>query len=192
MNKTKEFFNQKALTWDQKEIHNQAYFEEFINKYCDIKLGDKVLDLGCGTGVISNPIFKMSQTEVVGLDLSNEMISIAKKKYSNNEMIKFICDDFYKFNHSKFDVIICHNAYPHFLDVESFKNKCLDLLNDNGDLIIIHSISRKQLQNKHSGLKGISKELKEPYNEYLSFKDKFLSLDMIDNDEMYLLKMRKR
>ncbi len=192
MNKTKEFFNNKASTWDQKEIHNQDYFDKFILEYAGLKLGDEVLDLGCGTGVISGSIFKITQNKVVGLDISNEMIDIAKRKYNENKSIEFICGDFYDFKHEKFDTIICHNAYPHFLDVNLFKKKCINLLKNNGTLIIIHSISREVLKTKHAGLDGISKELKKPDVEYLSFKDQFEALDMVDDDKMYLLKMRKR
>ena len=192
MNSIKDFFNKKALTWDQKEIHDSCFFDNFLNEYCDIKLGDKVLDLGCGTGVITGSIFNISKNEVLGLDISDEMIAIAKNKYRSNKLIKFICDDFYNFSYSKFDNIICHNAYPHFLDVESFKNKCFELLADNGLLIIIHSISKEQLKSKHSGLMNISKELKGPEEEYRYFEDKFLLIDKIDNEKMYLLKMKKR
>jgi trans-aconitate methyltransferase len=44
------------------------------------KQGEKILDLGCGTGELANEIAKMG-AEVVGIDASSHMIEKARKKY---------------------------------------------------------------------------------------------------------------
>jgi ubiquinone/menaquinone biosynthesis C-methylase UbiE len=44
------------------------------------KQGEKILDLGCGTGDLANEIAKMG-AKVVGMDVSPDMIEKARKKY---------------------------------------------------------------------------------------------------------------
>lgn len=55
---------------------------ERILKLADIKSGDKVLDIGCGTGTSALIIAKDvgDEGEVVGIDLSSRMLDIARKK----------------------------------------------------------------------------------------------------------------
>ncbi|MCL4536277.1 MAG: methyltransferase domain-containing protein [Nitrospirae bacterium] len=53
-----------------------------ILRLADIKVGDKVLDIGCGTGTSALIIARDvgDKGEVVGIDLSEKMLDIAKRK----------------------------------------------------------------------------------------------------------------
>ena len=66
---------------------------EFINEINDyislLKSNSIVLDLGCGSGYITNYLTK-EKLNSIGIDFSKEMINIANNKYPNNE---FICDN---------------------------------------------------------------------------------------------------
>lgn len=57
---------------------------KFLRKY--IKKPDKILDIGCGTATITSMFFK-DKFDVVGLDISEEMIKYAKIK---NDKIKYV------------------------------------------------------------------------------------------------------
>lgn len=46
----------------------------------DLKPNDRLLDVGCGTGVFSS-YFKQSKINYFGIDVSKQMISIAKKEF---------------------------------------------------------------------------------------------------------------
>ncbi|OGG26271.1 hypothetical protein A2960_04825 [Candidatus Gottesmanbacteria bacterium RIFCSPLOWO2_01_FULL_39_12b] len=59
----------------------------FIQKYAPRNENIKVLDYGCGGGGFSNKLFSLG-FDVTGVDLSSEMIAIAKKNYG--EKVKFI------------------------------------------------------------------------------------------------------
>lgn len=189
MNEIKEFFNMQASTWDKREKHTEEELDLFIRAYVELEDGNKVLDLGCGTGIITNILYNITNCDVDAIDISNEMINIAKNKY-NNDKIHFICDDFYNLN-TKYDHIICFNAYPHFLDVLKFKEKIYEILNDDGKLTIIHNLSRHSLDRHHSGIFNISRKLPPIIKEAEIYKDKFEILNIIDNDEMILLSMKK-
>ena len=83
-----------------KEAHNaiaKRYYELYKDdtsdlKYFDLFLKDcksKILDLGCGMGHYSNYMYAKG-FEVTGIDISSNMIDIAKK---NNPNIEFIVSD---------------------------------------------------------------------------------------------------
>ena len=75
---------------------------KFIQKYKQSK-GNRLLDVGCGTGVHANLLSKHYQVE--GLDIERKMLSVARKNYpkirfQQGDMINF------KLGH-KFDIIVC-------------------------------------------------------------------------------------
>ncbi|MFC1630003.1 class I SAM-dependent methyltransferase [Patescibacteria group bacterium] len=67
------FSRTRSFVWDDLKV-----FEKYITS------GEKVLDLGCGNGRLSE-IYK--GTEYVGVDNSEKLIQIAKQKYPDNEFL---------------------------------------------------------------------------------------------------------
>lgn len=190
MNSVKDFFDSVAGNWDKREKKSYSELDSFIRKYVPISEGMKALDLACGTGVITSILYNITKREIDAVDISSEMIKCAISK-NNNPDIHFRCDDFMNIN-NKYDIIVCFNAFPHFIDVEAFRNKAYELLNENGYLVIIHNLSRKQLDSHHSFLSSdISRSLKPINEEALVFKGFFNTEEIIDNDEMILLSLRK-
>lgn len=59
-------------------------YGEGILSYLDPKPGETILDLGCGTGDLTNEIF-LSGARVIGVDNSAEMIVAAKSKFPEIE-----------------------------------------------------------------------------------------------------------
>ncbi len=75
---------------------------KFIQKYKQSN-GNRLLDVGCGTGVHANLLSKHYQVE--GLDIDPKMLSVARKNYPK---IRFQQGDMLNFKlKSKFDIIVC-------------------------------------------------------------------------------------
>src|SRR3954469_12867827 len=75
------------------------------------KEGERILDVGCGSGQLTNEI-ALSGAEVVGIDSSSQMIADAKNKFPN---IDFFVKDAANFNFSEpFDAIFS-NATLHWV-----------------------------------------------------------------------------
>ena len=188
----RQFFNKMANEWDQREVKTSLWLTNFVNKYIPLQKGMRVLDLGCGTGIISHIIQGKTNTNVVALDVSENMIEIAKEKHISSN-IDFYAENFYQTDHTGFDMIVCFNAYPHFTDVLSFNKKALEVLNEKGYLVVLHSLSREALSICHQGLsKTISRELHPIKEEVKFFEDNFNVLELIDNDEMVLMLLQKK
>ena len=104
MNNVKEFFDSVASSWDKRERKSYDELNSFIKEYVPIKEGMKALDLACGTGIITNILYNITNREIDAVDISSEMIKCAISK-NNNPNIHFICDDFLNIN-GEYDIIV--------------------------------------------------------------------------------------
>lgn len=190
-NDISKFFDNLAPTWNDGEVHSPAEITAFITKYVPLKEGMKVLDIGCGTGIISNTIYGATKTKVAAIDVSPAMIDIARKTHDENH-IDYSVNDFYTFQKSGYDALICFNAYPHFLDTSAFVKKAYEVLNDKGICAIIHNMSHEKLAQHHASLTAnLSRVLLNANLEADAFRDCFTPLNIIDNDEMILMLFEK-
>lgn len=187
----KNFFNSIADSWDSREIITDTKINTLL-KNVGINTDDKVLDVGCGTGRITSLLHNLTNQKIIGIDISDKMIEIAKEKYKDKNFVTFISDDFY--NHifeEKFDKIIIYNAYPHFMDKNKFNDALYRNLKTDGEFAILHSFSRFQLQDVHRNCDSISCNLKSPIQEYEYFKKSFKLIKAIEDDNSYILICRK-
>lgn len=190
MDNIKEFFDVRAENWDKNQ-KSKEFLKGVLSKV-NIKKGDKVLDLACGTGVISSILQEMSETKLYAIDLSSEMIKQAQKK-STNSNIEFICSDFYKFNEKDFNVIVCFDAYPHFLDREKFSKKLCSSLIKSGIAYIIHDCGRDELNSHHTlHANHVSRMLLPVEEEIEVFKKEFDVLEYEEQEHYYFIALRKK
>jgi tRNA (cmo5U34)-methyltransferase len=78
----------------------------------------KILDLGAGTGLLTNYILKKySQGHFTLLDISNEMLNIARERFKGNSNFKFINGDYLEENFiEKYDIVISSLSIHHLKD----------------------------------------------------------------------------
>ncbi len=99
--------------------------------------GKKMLDLACGTGSLSK-IFFDNGFDVTGVDLSNDMLTVADSKCMGK--VNFLCADMTALRlNEKFDFCLCSlDSINHLTDIDDVK-KCFDcvynLLKDGGIFI---------------------------------------------------------
>lgn len=107
-----------------------------IEKYTKNK--NKFLDIGCGVGTIDFYILKLGK-EVVGIDISKNGISVAKKNAFNlgfSKRLKFQILDFSKeLPNGKFDVIICSEVLEHLKNDTLAVKKIKSILQKDGIII---------------------------------------------------------
>jgi len=150
----KAFFEHNAPEWDKLCIHDEAKLEE-VFKVLSLKKGDRVLDVGTGTGILIPYILKRigSEGKIVALDYAENMIKKSKEKFSQKEYpnVSFVAENFYNFtSNCPFDSIICYSCFPHLEDKKLFFQKSFDLLKWNGTLLIAHSSSRAEINKMHT------------------------------------------
>ncbi|MEN9626372.1 MAG: hypothetical protein RL557_700 [archaeon] len=104
----------------------------------DVKRNASVLDAGAGTGnllqILEN---RDKQLRLFGLDISSEMLSIARKKVKKARFMKLsVMDVEKKFKKNFFDYIFVVDAFHHFPDHERIMRQFHTLLKNNGQIII--------------------------------------------------------
>ena len=97
----------------------------------------KILDIGCGGGLLSEPMKRLG-ADVVGIDASNKNIQVAKIHAKKNKLdIKYICTSPENFEtKNKFDVILNMEIIEHVKDVDFFLKSCSKLLKKNGIMFV--------------------------------------------------------
>ncbi len=113
----------------------------------NINNGDAVLDVACGTGVVTNEIQKKigKSGYVVGVDTSTTAIKIAKKWNGKKDNVNFINTDAEKFSFSKkFDVITCQYALFFFPNAQKALKNMKNSLKKSGNVgISVHGSNDK-------------------------------------------------
>jgi demethylmenaquinone methyltransferase/2-methoxy-6-polyprenyl-1,4-benzoquinol methylase len=190
----KNYFDSLASVWDEITKHNYEKIKEIIEliKFTE---GAKVLDIGCGTGVLIPFIIPKigSNGKLICLDISEKMLEVASRKFPKEHYpnLDFTPEDILNYETKEiFDFIICYSSFPHFIDKERAIGKMASLLNNNGKLIIAHSQSRKEINNFHKSLEGPVSEDYLPSSCELMLTFRNFSLIpslMIDDEEKYLV-----
>lgn len=135
-------YNDFAQVYDKLQ---DADYEAFVDYYEKIfeKLGKKpelVLDIGCGTGNITLPMARRGY-EMIGLDLSCEMLNIAREKAMEEGLeILFLNQDMCEMElYGTVDAMVCAldglNYVTDINDLEKFFKLANNYLNPGGVLI---------------------------------------------------------
>lgn len=191
-NDVRDFFDSLAPNWDERSEEKLPHIVSLLDR-AQIRSGSRVLDLACGTGIISGVLHDRYGAEVLGLDVSPKMIEIAKAKYKGKEGVHFECGDFYETSfREEFDYVICHNAFPHFVDVERFVDHIADALVPGGEFVVFHSLGRVKLQSHHDGLgPTISRNLGPVEEEARAFSKRLTVLECDESDSHFWIRGRK-
>ncbi len=111
-----EFFDALAPSWDENEIRSTPERVKSILSKLPITEGMNVLDLGTGTGVLIPYINEMIGPEghITAIDLSEGMLSIARKKFGQLPNVQFLKLDFEEEQiPGLYDVAMLYSVYPH-------------------------------------------------------------------------------
>ena len=131
-----------------KPLHNFnpiriKYIKENIVKDFNIKSSDKplknikILDIGCGGGLLSEPMCRLGAS-VVGIDASKKNIEVAKFHSKKNKLkinYKVASPETLK-TKVKFDVILNMEIVEHVEDINFFIKESSNLLKKNGIMFI--------------------------------------------------------
>ena len=184
------FFDSLADKWDDDMIRNDAVIDKIL-EVSRFQKGVSVLDIACGTGVLIPDYIKRSITDITGVDISPNMLKIAKEKFPH---VDFICCDAETYNFERtFDRIMIYNAFPHFPNQDKLIKHLSSFLNEGGVLTIAHGMSLKQIDAIHeNSAKNVS--LKLPSSKELShIIEKYLEpIECFDDEYMYIVSAIKR
>ena len=105
----------------------------FVKKF-DIKKDDKVLEIGCGIGTLTNRLYSEG-FDILGIDISEKAIKFGKKVYGKSAPIKSL--DFRKnnFKDNSFDVVLSFDVIEHIPNIKEHLTEVKRILKPNGRYI---------------------------------------------------------
>lgn len=98
--------------------------------------GKRMLDLGCGYGWHSIYAMENGASSVVGIDISQNMLKVAKEKTNFSE-VEYICGaiEDMDFKEESFDIVLSSLAFHYIKDYKELIEKINKVLKPNGILI---------------------------------------------------------
>jgi ubiquinone/menaquinone biosynthesis C-methylase UbiE len=100
----------------------------------------QALDVGCGSGIL---VYELSShfDEVVGIDISSEMLEIAKvKRQRSNTVYLNMNAENIAFDRG-FDFIVSRTTFHHLNNIPNVIKNMKSLLNDGGKIVILDNVS---------------------------------------------------
>ncbi|KAJ8109926.1 hypothetical protein OPT61_g7097 [Boeremia exigua] len=73
----------------------------------------RIVDAGCGTGLVGNELAKMGAEDIVGLDISKGMLEVAQKTAAYKNLAIADLTDRLAFEDGEFDALTCCGTFTH-------------------------------------------------------------------------------
>ncbi len=178
------FFDKVASGWDFNQERNESAITFILDKG-DIVKGKRILDVACGTGILF-PDYMQRGVSVTGVDISKEMLKIAKEKFP---CVELICADAEEYTFDEdYDAVMIYNAFPHFPNPEELIKNLAKALPVGGRFTVAHGLSEKELEKCHS---TVAKDISLPLPSKEKLKDMMSELFYVDvtisDEEKYIV-----
>lgn len=143
----KELFNKIAPRYDFLNHFlsfgiDKIWRTKAIRLIPDISNCEKILDVACGTGDFSFEAIKQGAKNVIGYDISEEMLKIAEQKAKKRDLLNKINfqlgnSSIFPFENQTFDAVIIAFGVRNFENRNDELKEILRVLKNNGLLLIL-------------------------------------------------------
>lgn len=109
------------------------YFKEFVDKNIATRRF-KIVEMGCGTGEYTKLISEMyPNASIIALDISDDILKIAKLKCKKNKNVKFMNRSAYSTGINKRSVdLVCGFYFLHHIDLKKVGSEIFNILKIGG------------------------------------------------------------
>ena len=192
------FFDKIAPTWDSNEVLSTPKKVNFILDNMNVQLGQYILDLGTGTGVLLPFLAERigEKGKIMAVDYSSGMLEIARSKYS--DLVP--APEFHKLDFEKetiegeFDKIILYCVYPHLhTPIETLKWLLTVNLKKDGEIYIAFPCDSDFINNIHKERHSESDLLPSPSCLTATLRENNLNAEVVKEDKSaYIIKISKQ
>ncbi|SFV10369.1 class I SAM-dependent methyltransferase [Alicyclobacillus macrosporangiidus] len=137
---TAALFDEKASTYDDFCRTPLGHFVDVVEREivavtAKPKQGEKVIDLGCGTGSYTYWLSDLGLS-VVGVDISQKMLEVARNK--REKVVTFVQADLLNlpFDNNTFDLAVCNTVLEFLQDPVAALREGLRVLKPGGRLVV--------------------------------------------------------
>jgi ubiquinone/menaquinone biosynthesis C-methylase UbiE len=137
MENIKEHFEEVALKYDWYKERAWYYYDwlkKICKKHIPIAHHKRILELGCGTGDV---LAYLNPKYGIGIDISENMVAIAKKKHKDRRNLKFQTGAGETLQvEGQFDVILMPDVIEHLADVRQTFSRLADIADAKTKIIV--------------------------------------------------------
>jgi len=150
----RRYFDEAAETWDRRFITPEltAFLEKFVTTF-GIKPGQRVLDVGTGTGVLIPFLIQAVGPSgwVTAIDNSEKMLEICRERYAHVRNVTVKLQDVEELDlpSRSLDFVICFGLFPHLENRERALRQISRVLRSGGRLVIAHALSSDEIRAHH-------------------------------------------
>lgn len=162
----REEFNRWAEAGRGEEMENHhLYITEQTVRHMQLHPGERVLDLGCGTGWATRLLARLvaggpsNSGQVVGLDVSDEMVRRAREQSQETDNVMYVCGpaDKIPWEENFFDEVLSVESFYYYPDQERSLAELFRVMAPHGRLFILINLYK----DNHHSLRWVN-ELKVP------------------------------
>lgn len=148
----RKIFDRMAANWDALPIPPGMREKlERIAASGHVRIGDRVLDVGCGTGHLTQVLLEHHPARVIALDFSWQMLKRMCSKISHAALSPVQVDALaLPLAAESVQAIFCHGVFPHFSDFDLALDVFWRVLTPDCRLVISHAIGREQVNAIHA------------------------------------------
>ena len=112
-----KLYKKWAQTYDQNFALNSNYLSpikisSFFNKYAK-NTDTPILDVGAGTGLVGECLYKTGNKKIIGIDISQEMLEQAKLKCCYSSLVEADVTKVLPFNSNSFGAVVSAGTFTH-------------------------------------------------------------------------------
>ncbi len=133
-----DIFDKKANEWDSvKKIESVQLFVNEIKKHVKFKSSDKIVDFGCGTGLVGLDLLQ-EVSKAIMVDTSTSMLEVLESKlsYAQMEKIEIINGPLTLYNNKDIDKLVSFMAFHHIENINDTIETIGKTIRKEGMLII--------------------------------------------------------
>lgn len=187
MDEIAAYFDERADSWDESGCSGESRVQGAVLSLVDLKPGDTVLDLGCGTGVMVPFYLTAKAGKIVAVDVSEKMVERAREKFGGEPSVELRASDALSLDEGeRFDAAVIYNAYPHFPDKLALVEKVYRMLKPSGRFVVAHGSGKDAINRHHEAVAaGVSCGLRAASEESVLWADKFEIEALVDTPGFY-------
>jgi ubiquinone/menaquinone biosynthesis C-methylase UbiE len=193
MSNRQEFFNNAAVTWDKcfqsKELTN--FLRQLVPTF-NLKRGQRILDVGTGTGVLIPFLLKAvgPTGHITAVDFAKKMVEVCNVKYAGVLNVSVLVQrvENLDFPLESFDAVTCFGLFPHLENKEAALAQLYRVLKPGGKLIIAHALSSTEIIAHHSRTPTVAYDVLPDKTEMkrLLKRTGFTGIHIIDEPGCYI------
>ncbi len=150
----REYFERRAPDWDSRM---PAHLDETLRRLvatfaAELGAARAILEIGTGTGALIPCLLERAPAaRLVSLDLAHAMLCQAHQRCPGARLVQGDVHALpFPAAARSFDLVVCHNSFPHFADKRRALAEIGRVLRPGGQILILHNNSRARVNAIHS------------------------------------------